>query len=120
MDRCKTRQKTFTLKSVRLFPDSGVSEFGRWIQKKDFTFLNIGDDPTERVAAFESVIAVKVDEIFPKKEVKIYNSDKEFMSNQMRSLRRQKSREYRRKGRSEKFITMQKEFDDQKTKIEKL
>ena len=115
LDRGKPRPKNFTLKEVRPFPDSGVSEFGRWIQFENFSFLNTVDDPTEKVSAFENIISVKVDAIFPTKEVKIHNLDKEFMSNQMRILRRQKSREYSRKGRSEKFLKMQKEFLDLKS-----
>ena len=76
--------------------------------------MNTVNDPTEKVSAFENIISVKVDAIFPTKEVKIHNLDKEFMSNQMRKIRRQKSREYSRKGRSEKFLKMQKEFLDLK------
>ena len=52
---------------------------------------------------------------FPPKKLKsITYLDRECMSNQMRILRRQKSREYSRKGRSEKFLKMQKEFLDLK------
>ena len=115
LDRGKPRPKNFTLKEVRPFSDSRVSEFGRWIQFENFSFLNTVDDPTEKVSAFENIISVKVDAIFPTKEVKIHNLDKEFMSNQMRKIRRQKSREYSRKGRSEKFLKMQKEFLDLKS-----
>ena len=37
-----------------------------------------------------------VERIFPTKEVKHYDGDKEWMSEELRKLRRQKSREYSR------------------------
>ena len=72
--------------------------------------LDSAADTTGKVTAFGNLIAEKVEEIFPTKEIKVYDGDKEFMTPQLRKLRRQKSREYGRKKRSEKFLKLQKEF----------
>ena len=110
LDRAKPREKNYTLKMVRPFPESGISEFGRWVQFENFSCLDASDSPTEMVDAFENIVAAKVDEIFPLKEIKIYHGDKEFMTPMLRKLRRQKSREYRRKKKSKKFIELQEKF----------
>ena len=99
-------QKNFDLKTVRPFPASGVSEFGRWIQAESFNHVTEAKLPTEKVAAFEEQIQTKVDDIFPTKEIKIYNDDKEFMTNELRKIRRQKSREYRKNKKSPKFTEL--------------
>ena len=62
------------------------------------------------VREFEILVKKKIDAIFPIKEVKIYSQDKEFMTAQMRKIRRQKSLEYRKNKKSEKFIRLQKKF----------
>ena len=110
VDRSRPKNKNYSVKTVQPFPDSGVSEFGRWIQREDFSCLDSAADTTGKVAAFGNLIAEKVEEIFPTKEIKVYDGDKEFMTPQLRKLRRQKSREYGRKKRSEKFLKLQKEF----------
>ena len=99
-------QKNFDLKTVRPFPASGVSEFGRWIQAESFNHVTEAKLPTEKVAAFEEQIQTKVDDIFPTKEIKIYNDDKEFMTNELRKIRRQKSREYGKNKKSPKFTEL--------------
>ena len=48
----------------------------------------------------------------PTKEIKIFKGDKECMSTELRKIRRQKSREYRKHKRSDKFIKLQKKFDE--------
>ena len=53
-------------------------------------------------------------QFFPKKEIKIYDGDKEWMTPQLRILRRQKSREYQKNKKSIKFIELEKKFHDMK------
>ena len=65
------------------------------------------------VASADSCTA-KVNDIFPSKEIKIYNGDKEWMNSELRALRRQKSREYYRNKKSSKFMEMQKRYTEMK------
>ena len=55
------------------------------------------------MAALEKLITGKIDEIFPRKEITIFKNDKEFMNKELRMLKRQKSREYRRHRKSKKY-----------------
>lgn len=52
----------------------------------------------------------KVDEFFPKKRIKIFRKDKEWMTEKIQKIRRMKTREYRRNQRSEKFKRLHKKF----------
>ena len=110
LDRRIPKQKTYTIKSTRTFPESGIREFGSWLQSEKFTAVIEAITTTEKVDVFERVIANKIDEIFPLKDVKIYKGDKEFMTKHLRQLRRQKSREYRKNKKSDKFLKLQNEF----------
>ena len=109
-DRAAQTRKNFTVKTIRPFPESGVSEFGRWLVNTDFSDLESAESSTDKVDAFNNCIATKTDAIFPPKEIKIYEGDKEWMTPQLRKLRRQKSREYRNHKGSAKFKQLQKEF----------
>ena len=113
-DRGIMRKKNYSLKIVRPFPDSGISEFGRWVMKEDFSSVTAAASTTDMVSEFEQLTGNKVDEIFPDKEIRIYEGDKEWMDSDLRTLRRQKSREYIKNKRSEKFIKLQKRFTDTK------
>ena len=98
------------LKKIRSFPESGIREFGTWIQSESFKSVIEAETATDKVDAFEKIIAKKIDDIFPFKEVRIYKGDKEFMTKQLRQLRRQKSREYRRNKKSVKFLKLHDEY----------
>ena len=110
LDRAKPREKNYKLKMVRPFPQSGIFEFGRWVQSENFSCLDASVTPTDMVDTLETMVATKVEQIFPYKEIKIYQGDKEFMTPCLRKLRRQKSREYMKNKKSEKFIELHKKF----------
>ena len=102
-DRRILRKPNYIKKAIRPFPDSGILEFGRWIQNKDFTEVIETVSTTEKVKALDHILSSKVNDIFPEKIVKIYHQDKEWMNSELRILRRQKSREYYKHKKSEKF-----------------
>ena len=109
-DRTKPKKTRYTLKNVRPFPDSGIAEFGRWLQNENFSALTLAESPDICVDIFEIMIKEKLEQIFPEKQIKIYDGDKEFMTKEMRKIRRQKSREYRRKKKSPKFNKLHLKF----------
>ena len=118
-DRAARKDKNFVLKTVRPYPESGISEFGRWLGDENFSSLSQAENSTEIVDIFNQNITNKIDAIFPEKEVKIYKGDKEWMTPKLRTLRRQKSREYRKHKGSLKFKQLQKEFLELKEKNSK-
>ena len=56
----------------------------------------------------------KIELIFPTKTVKCYKGDQEWMTEELRKLRRQKSREYIKHKNSDKFRDLQKKFTELK------
>ena len=104
LDRSKPKEKNYVTKAVRPLPASGIREFGQWIQGENFECLTYySENSSEQVAALEKLITDKIDEIFPRKIIKIFKNDKEFMNKELKMLKRQKSREYRRHKKSTKI-----------------
>ena len=115
-DRRTSKKKNYSFKVIRPYPDSGISEFGRWIQNEDFSLVSLSSCSDDKVSTFEQIVNNKIEEIFPPKEIKLYEDDKEFMNPELRKLRRQKSREYVRNQKSIKFVELQKKYEETKRK----
>ena len=54
--------------------------------------------------------STKVDEIFPLKTIKIFDRDKEWMTEQLQKISRQKAREYRKNSKSIRYMQLQAKF----------
>ena len=54
---------------------------------------------------------LKLNEIFPTKEVRISNKDKKWIDSELKKLDRSKKREYAKRGRSDKYNELNKQFD---------
>ena len=65
LDRRKPKEKNYTLKHIRSFPESGIREFGTWIQSESFRSVIEAETATDKVDAFEKIISNKIDDIFP-------------------------------------------------------
>ena len=75
---------------------------------------------TEKVHSFEQYTSCMVDRIFPEKIVTVSNRDLPFMTEELKLLRRQRQRAYRKGGRNEKYLTLLKKFEQKlKTEAEK-
>ena len=119
-DRTILRKPNYSKKTIRPFPDSGISEFDRWILNEDFNKVFEATDATQKVEALQNILSTKVQDIFPEKSVKMFHSDKEWMNSELRILRRQKSREYYRNKKSKKFLELQSKYQKIKDRNTKL
>ena len=54
----------------------------------------------------------KIDVHFPVKQVKLSTKDKPFMNWELKMLDRKKKREYKRHGKSDKFLDLKSKFDE--------
>ena len=78
-----------------------------------FPFLSSHLQPLyEKVEAFENTIQNKVNAFFPVKTFKKTVHDKPFVNADLKKLKRQKKREYRTNGISEKYRKCSKKFND--------
>ena len=76
--------------------------------------MSSASNSNEKVSALEDLMIDRIEEIFPPKEIKIYEGDKEFMNPELRKLRRQRSRKYVRNKKSIKFVDLQKKYLEMK------
>ena len=72
------------------------------------------------VSSFECHTSELIENIFPLKTVSISSWDKPYMTEELRVIRRQRQRVYRKQGRSQKYLDLKSKFDDKlKSEAEK-
>ena len=109
----------YQTKVVQPMPQSGIQEFGRWITQEKWEALesnktggvSVQLDPSEQAQTLEKLLRKKIDEIFPKMEIRLRPLDKPFITRELKVLDRRKKREYIKKGKSEKYIKLKKKYD---------
>ena len=106
------RFRDFITRKYRPLPQSGITEFGRWICSEDWLGVTEQVNPTQQVEAFQNIVNTKLDTIFPQKTVKINPTlDKPFYTAELKKLDRQVKREYRRHFRSDKYWRLKDCYD---------
>ena len=67
--------------------------------------------PSNQALALQKILELKLDEIFPTKSVKLSNKDKKWIDCELKKLDRSKKREWCKRGKSDKYVKLKKEFD---------
>ena len=96
----------YTTKTARPLPDSGIEEFGQWITSEEWETIPENISSTEQVLKFQKLVEDKLDNIFPKKTYRVSQQDKAWMNFELKKLDRLKKREYRKHGRSDKYLKL--------------
>ena len=102
----------YKVKTIRPLPDSSIRLFMQWIHAENWDTIHTDESPTQMVDAFQTLVNSKVDQFFPQKTIRVTNKDKEFITAELKSIDRKKMKEWRKKGRSEKYLRLKKEFDE--------
>ena len=97
--------------TVRPLPESQIEKFGTWVTTENWKSLLPDMSSTELVESFEKITKQKVDEFFPQKTVTITAYDKPYITQELKILRRQRQRAYRKGGKSEKYLKLKNTFD---------
>ena len=103
-------------KKVRPLPMSGMPKIAAWISCHDFEEVFSKDTPDEKDSVLVDTLKRKVEEIFPTKEIKVFDYDKEFMDHNLQKIRRAKAREYRKRKRSKKYQELNRIYQELKRK----
>ena len=104
--------REYISRTFRPLPESGIKEFGQWICLEGWEDIPEKASPTEQVKKFEEKIFEKLDTILPTKTVKINpNWDKPYITLELKKMDRQIKRQYRRQGKSEKYVKMKMTYD---------
>ena len=97
--------------TVRPLPESGILEFKEWAKRFDWEPQMKSLSLSNLVDEFEDTLEAKINKIFPFKTVKISSSDKPFITVELKKLDRKKKKEYRKNGKSVKYLRLRNEFD---------
>ena len=107
-----TPHKTKKSITVRPVTESSLERFGQKLVMETWDFMDPALSPTALVESFQLHCTSLVEQYFPLKTVKLSSYDSPFFNERLRLLRRQRQREYRRAGRSEKYCEIKKSFDE--------
>ena len=110
-DRYSRPVRTYRLQKYRPLPDSSLAMFGDWIMGEEWDSISESLSPTEQVAKFEEVTQEKLNLFCPEKTIKMNSQDKVWITSELKKIHRLKSREYIKRGKSEKYKALYKQFD---------
>ena len=97
-------------KICRPLPDSAVREFMQWIHTENWDSVPFSGSTTKQVEAYENLVENKVNQLFPEKKIRVTRKDKQFITSELKTLDRKKKREWKLKGKSERYILLRNEF----------
>ena len=106
---CQTRE--YQTKTVRPLPDENIEKFGNWIKNEKWEQITGLINPTEQVRELEQIFQEKLDAFCPEKNIKYSNCDLPFITSDIKYCDRRVKREYRKHGRSEKYLNLKEKYD---------
>ena len=112
-----THTREYRVKTSRPMPDSSVRLFGQWIQGIQWDELLTGDmTPTQQAETMEKMFSDKVDNLFPVRSCRVSNSDLPYITAEIKKLDKYVKKEYKLKGKSEKYLKLKSIYDCKMTK----
>ena len=82
----------------------------QWIFTENWESVPLRGSTTAQVQAYENIFENKVNQLFPEKRIRITKKDKQFITAELKTLDRKKKREWKQKGKSEKYLHLRNEF----------
>ena len=108
--RAITRE--YSVRSSQPFPESGLKEFGAWLNEVKWEGELTWDlNPTQQAYKFEEMCRLSVKSIFPTKSVRVSNEDKPFITAELKKLDKYVKREYRKRGKTGKYDKLKSVYD---------
>ena len=103
--------RTWKYHTYRPLPDSSVRRLGQWITAETWGELSQCQSATELASKFEQILKINLDKYCPLKKIKVSSQDKPYFNSELKKLHRLKSREYIKKGKTDKYKALKHEFD---------
>ena len=110
-DRYTRPVRNYKIIKYRPLPESSVRRFGEWMVSESWNTVCLEKSPTEQARVFEKLLNEKLDQYCPEKEMKISSKDKPFINAELKKIDRRKKREYQKRGKTQKFSFLKKQFD---------
>ena len=105
-DRFSRPERSYKNVSFRPLPESKLLEFGNWIVNEQWDELKDVETSSEHAEQLDTYLMNKLDIFCPKKSIKLTNSDKPFITIELKKLDRQRNREYLKSGKSIKYYSL--------------
>ena len=110
-DRYTRPARIYKIIRYRPLPQSSLSQLGQWIVSQPWDSLNDDLSPTEQAKVFEESLTNKLNLFCPEKELKLSSHDKPFITAELKQLDRQRNREYLKRGKTDKYLQLKRQFD---------
>ena len=109
-DITRSKMQNKIVKKIRPLPESLISEYKLKLSSVDFSFL-LSMDINDAVNSFENTTTNFLENTFPEKKITIYDSDKPWFNEELRTLKRKRMREYNKNGKSQRYTTLKENFN---------
>ena len=109
-DRYRPPSRNYRTVKFRALPESNVRKFGQWIVTEEWSGIKDSMSPTEMAVAFEQLVCDKLDQFCPEEELKFSSQDKPFITGELKRIDRLKSREYNKRGKTQKYKDLESQF----------
>ena len=107
-----TKGTSKKIKFVRPMPESSILEYRKSLSKINWELMIDEMSSSNMVDMFQKMITDLVDVHFPTKKITISPYDKAWMTEELKIIRGRRQRIYRCEGRSQRYLAVKKEFDD--------
>ena len=104
--------REYRTRTSRPMPDSAVRQFGQWITTESWSALRSTDSPSQQGLILQDLLQEQVNNKFPTKQVRVSNTDKPWITAEIKKLDRWKKEEYKMHGRSKKYEKLLKSYND--------
>ena len=109
-DRYNPPHRNYKLHTYRPLPDSSVRKFGQWITAQRWEDLSHELPVTELTSRFENTLKANLNKFCPEKTIRISSQDKPWVNSELKKLHRLKSREWTKRGKTKKYLSLSQEF----------
>ena len=103
--------REYVTRTSRPMPESRVREFGQWITGENWGALRGDLSASEQAQILREITEQQLSKYFPVKECRVSATDKPWITKDIRKLDRLKKSEYRKNGKSVKYLGLLKAFN---------
>ena len=112
--------RNYRVIQFRPLSESNIRKFGQWITHESWLDLKNENSSTSQALELEKLLLEKLNSFCPLKTLKLSSYDKPFITHELKKLDRQRSREYQKHGKSQKYFDLKKQFENKYKKAAKV
>ena len=98
--------REYTTRVSRPLPESQVRQFGQWIAQERWESLKGDMSSSEQAKILSNLTEQQLNLMFPVKECRVSNTDKPWVTSEIKKLDRWKKAEYKKNGKSTKYNSL--------------